>query len=79
MGVRRGGRSRRVQQLRKPGDRTGHRRRLFFSPAVDRSVIGDSGNPEFGTVMRVLRALGLTLSVRPARKKKRAPGKRRAA
>ena len=29
-------------------------------------ALGDSGNPEFGTVMRIVRALGLTLSARPA-------------
>ncbi|MEA2983226.1 MAG: hypothetical protein QOF91_1300 [Alphaproteobacteria bacterium] len=28
-------------------------------------ALGDSGNPEFSTVMRVLRAMGLTLSARP--------------
>jgi probable addiction module antidote protein len=28
-------------------------------------ALGDSGNPEFGTVMRIVRALGLTLSARP--------------
>ena len=28
-------------------------------------ALGESGNPEFSTVMRVLRALGLTLSARP--------------
>jgi probable addiction module antidote protein len=27
-------------------------------------ALGDSGNPEFSTVMRVLRAMGLTLSAR---------------
>jgi probable addiction module antidote protein len=31
-------------------------------------ALGESGNPEFGTVMRIVRALGLTLSARPARK-----------
>ena len=41
-------------------------------------ALGDTGNPEFGTVMRVLQALGLTLSVRPA-ETKRAGKKRRAA
>jgi probable addiction module antidote protein len=41
-------------------------------------ALGDTGNPEFSTVMRVLRAMGLTLSVRPA-KAKRAARKRRAA
>src|SRR5207244_11561042 len=29
-------------------------------------ALGDTGNPEFSTVMRVVRALGLTLSARPA-------------
>jgi probable addiction module antidote protein len=29
-------------------------------------ALGDTGNPEFSTIMRVLRALGLTLSARPA-------------
>ena len=42
-------------------------------------ALGETGNPEFGTVMRVLQALGLTLSARPAGKKKRVPKKRRAA
>jgi probable addiction module antidote protein len=28
-------------------------------------ALGDAGNPEFGTVMRIVRALGLTLSARP--------------
>jgi probable addiction module antidote protein len=41
--------------------------------------LGETGNPEFSTVMRVLHALGMTLSVRPAEKKKRAPKKNRAA
>jgi probable addiction module antidote protein len=27
-------------------------------------ALGESGNPEFSTIMRVLRAMGLTLSVR---------------
>ena len=27
---------------------------------------GETGNPEFSTVMRIVRALGLTLSARPA-------------
>ena len=40
-------------------------------------ALGESGNPEFGTVMRIVRALGLTLAVRPAatartRKRRRA-------
>ncbi|MGA2126415.1 MAG: addiction module antidote protein [Xanthobacteraceae bacterium] len=29
-------------------------------------TLGETGNPEFGTVMRIVRALGLTLSARPA-------------
>jgi probable addiction module antidote protein len=29
-------------------------------------VLGETGNPEFATVMRIVRALGLTLSARPA-------------
>jgi probable addiction module antidote protein len=29
-------------------------------------ALGEAGNPEFCTVMRVVRALGLTLSARPA-------------
>jgi len=29
-------------------------------------ALGEAGNPEFGTVMRILGALGLTLSARPA-------------
>jgi probable addiction module antidote protein len=41
-------------------------------------ALGDDGNPEFDTILRVIRALGLTLSARPA-EKKRAPRKRRAA
>ena len=40
-------------------------------------ALGENGNPEFGTVMRIVRALGLTLAARPAatartRKKRRA-------
>ena len=30
-------------------------------------ALGETGNPEFGTVMRIVRALGLTLSAHPAR------------
>jgi probable addiction module antidote protein len=41
-------------------------------------ALGDTGNPEFGTVMRIVRALGLTLSARPAAGT-RAPKKRRVA
>jgi probable addiction module antidote protein len=40
-------------------------------------ALGETGNPEFGTVMRVIQALGLTLSVRPVEKSK--SRKRRAA
>jgi probable addiction module antidote protein len=29
-------------------------------------ALGESGNPEFGTVMRIVQALGLTLSAGPA-------------
>jgi probable addiction module antidote protein len=29
-------------------------------------ALGETGNPEFSTVMRVVQALGLTLSARPA-------------
>ncbi|MBX9945939.1 MAG: putative addiction module antidote protein [Reyranella sp.] len=29
-------------------------------------ALGETGNPEFGTVMRIVRALGLRLSARPA-------------
>ncbi len=29
-------------------------------------ALGEAGNPEFATVMRIVRALGLTLSARPA-------------
>jgi probable addiction module antidote protein len=29
-------------------------------------ALGESGNPEFSTVMRIVRALGLTLAARPA-------------
>ena len=38
-------------------------------------ALGTTGNSEFGTVMRTVRALGLTLSARPAK----APKKRRVA
>jgi probable addiction module antidote protein len=38
-------------------------------------ALGEAGNPEFGTVMRIVRALGLTLSARPA--EKRSVAKRR--
>jgi probable addiction module antidote protein len=32
-------------------------------------ALGESGNPEFGTVMRIVHALGLTLSARPTARK----------
>jgi len=40
-------------------------------------ALGETGNPEFATVMRIVRALGLTLTARPAapartRKRRRA-------
>jgi len=41
-------------------------------------ALGEAGNPEFGTVMRILQAMGLSVSVRPATPK-RVPRKRRAA
>jgi len=41
-------------------------------------ALGEAGNPEFTTVMRVVRALGLTLTARPA-EKTRTTRKRRAA
>ena len=41
-------------------------------------AFSETGNPEFSTVMRVMRALGLTLTARPAQTK-RTPKKRRAA
>lgn len=31
-------------------------------------ALGAAGNPEFGTVMRIVQALGLTLSAQPARR-----------
>ena len=40
-------------------------------------ALGATGNPEFGTMMRILRALGLTLTARPAASR-RAPKKRSA-
>jgi probable addiction module antidote protein len=30
-------------------------------------ALGETGNPEFSTVMRIMRAMGLTLSARPAK------------
>jgi probable addiction module antidote protein len=41
-------------------------------------ALGETGNPEFGTVMRIVRAMGLTLSARPA-EAVRKPKKRRVA
>ena len=41
-------------------------------------ALGDAGNPEFATVMRIVRALGLTLSARPATPR-RSPKRRRVA
>src|ERR1039457_2586801 len=41
-------------------------------------ALSETGNPEFSTVMRVIRALGLTLAARPA-ETKRTPKRRRAA
>jgi probable addiction module antidote protein len=41
-------------------------------------ALGRAGNPEFDTILRVIRALGLTLAARPA-EKKRGVKKRRAA
>ncbi len=38
-------------------------------------ALGETGNPEFGTMLGVFRALGLELSARPAKKK---PVRRRA-
>jgi probable addiction module antidote protein len=40
-------------------------------------ALGEAGNPEFGTIMRIVQALGLTLSARPAGS--RAASKRRRA
>jgi probable addiction module antidote protein len=56
--------------------------RIAKSAALNREslykALGESGNPEFGTVMRVLKAMGLKLSARPAGLKRPAK-KRRAA
>jgi probable addiction module antidote protein len=41
-------------------------------------ALGESGNPELGTVLRVLQALGLTLAARPIEVKRKSR-KRRAA
>ena len=42
-------------------------------------ALGESGNPEFSTVMGVVRALGLTLSARPAATTRRTSKRRRVA
>jgi probable addiction module antidote protein len=42
-------------------------------------ALGETGNPEFGTVMRIVRALGLTLSARPAAMARRPPKRRKVA
>ena len=34
-------------------------------------ALGETGNPEFGTIMRIVRALGLTLSAQPAKAPRR--------
>jgi probable addiction module antidote protein len=41
-------------------------------------ALGENGNPEFSTVMRVMKALGLTMSARPAAPKRGAKKKRAA-
>jgi probable addiction module antidote protein len=41
-------------------------------------ALGESGNPEFGTVLRIVQALGLTLSAHPAARGS-APRRRRVA
>jgi probable addiction module antidote protein len=41
-------------------------------------ALGETGNPEFATVMRIMRALGLTLTARPAARS-RTSKRRRAA
>ena len=41
-------------------------------------ALGESGNPEFATVMRIMRAIGLTLTARPILRS-RASKRRRAA
>ncbi len=42
-------------------------------------ALGGTGNPEFATVIRVLQALGLALSARPAPTKRASKKRRRAA
>jgi probable addiction module antidote protein len=39
-------------------------------------ALGESGNPELGTVLRVLQALGLTLSAHPIEAKRKAKKRR---
>ena len=34
-------------------------------------ALGEKGNPEFGTMMRINRALGITLSAHPAKRNRR--------
>ena len=41
-------------------------------------ALGKSGNPEFATVMRIVHALGLTLSARPAIPKRKSKARRAA-
>ncbi len=41
-------------------------------------ALGETGNPEFATVMRIMHAMGLTLTARPARRP-RTSKRRRAA
>jgi len=41
-------------------------------------ALGERGNPKFGTVMRIVRALGLTLSAHPVKAARRAKGPRAA-
>lgn len=41
-------------------------------------ALGENGNPEFSTVMRVMKALGLTMSARQAEPKRGAKKKRAA-
>jgi probable addiction module antidote protein len=40
-------------------------------------ALSDKGNPEFATIMRVIQAMGLTLTARPMARS-RAPKRRRA-
>ena len=42
-------------------------------------ALGEAGNPEFGTMLGVLRALGLELTARPAAKRKPPRGRTRKA